>query len=396
MAIVYAAANDNWSTVGNWLTVGGIPYGMLPQPNDDVYANGKTIQLDVDVTVNTLRNTASAPIVAGGAFAYSGAADRSITATNGFYNTGTAGLLIITANLTYTVTITGDLNTTTTGRWFTWAGAGNINWTGNLANGWTGGYNGGAIYSTCTGTVNITGNLNPGSYFSAGVQYNNWAFSNSGIGTVNITGLVYGNSYGYAVYNASTGRVNITGTAMSGPLATAYAVYSTTAGIVQVVGIVDMQTPPTTNCPAIYLTTGTLYFSGVAINRSERPAIDTTKMILLTSGSTTWTFQDSGVGFKNLYTADLPALGNPLPANVRKNIAYGPVNELSGTAYMPSASSVLLNVPFDIASFGTLLMTPADFWAELLANITTPNSIGMRLKDCATVDSTGTQIASLT
>lgn len=395
MAIVYAAANDNWSTVGNWLTVGGIPYGMLPQPNDDVYANGKTIQLDVDVTVNTLRNTASAPIVAGGIFNHSASADRSITATNGFYAVGsTAAVLSVTSNTPYTTDIAGDLMNN--GRWFTFAGTGNINFTGNMLNGWTGGYNGGGIYSSNTGVVNLTGIYFPGTYFAAGIQYNNWSFYNAGVGTVNITGSINGNNIGYCVVNASTGQVNLTGTATSGSAVAGYAIYSTTAGYITVIGTVDTQVPPTTVTSAIYLTTGTLYFSGIAINRSERPAIDTTKMILLTSGSTTWTFQDSGVGFKNLYTADLPALGNPLPANVRKNIAYGPVGELSGTAYMPSASSVLLNVPFDVASFGTLLMTPADFWAELLANITTPNSIGMRLKDCATVDSTGTQIASLT
>jgi len=396
MANRWAVANGNYSAAATWNDPGG--GATVPASGDDVYSNTYTVQLDVDVTANTLRNTANAGIgvSSGGGFAYTGSTNRSVTATNGFYNTGTTGVLIIVITSPGIVTISGDLNSGTAGRWFTFSGTGTINWTGNLANGWAGVYNGGAIYSTNTGTVNITGNLNPGTYFAASTQFNNWAYSNASTGTVNITGLVYGNSYGYAVYNASTGRVNIIGTAMSGPLATAYAVYSTTAGIVQVTGIVDTQVPPTTVTPAIYLTTGTLYFSGIAINRSERPVIDVTKMVLLSTASTTWTFQDSGVGFKNLYTADLPALGNPLPANVRKNISYGPVGELSGTAYMPTAPSVLLNVPFDVASFGTLLMTPADFWAELLTNITTPNSIGMRLKDCATVDSTGTQIASLT
>jgi hypothetical protein len=391
MAVAYPAASGNWSTV-SWLTTGGLPLGGLPGPADDVYANGKTIQLDTDTVVNTLRNDTTGPILNGGVFNHSAAANRSITATNGFYSTG--GLVTITGVTGYTTSLFGDL--LGANRWLTLGGvAGStINWTGNLAF-WSGAYNGGAIYVTSAGTVNITGNLATGSYVSAGIQYNCWGLYHNGVGTVNITGTVYGQTIS-CVVNASTGSINITGTVLSSSATNGYGVYSTTAGNITVIGTVDTAIPPATVYPAVYLTTGTLYFSGIAINRSDRPAIDVTKMVLLTTASTTWTFQDSGVGFKNLYTADFPALGNPLLANVRKNIAYGPVGELSGTAYMPSASSVLLNVPFDVASFGTLLMTPADFWAELLANITTPNSIGMRLKDCATVDSTGTQIASLT
>jgi hypothetical protein len=45
---------------------------------------------------------------------------------------------------------------------------------------------------------------------------------------------------------------------------------------------------------------------------------------------------------------------------------------------------------------GTAALSPQDVWDYLLSNINTPNSIGERLKNAATVDSTGSQIANLT
>lgn len=397
MANRWAVGNGNYNTAATWNDPGG--GATVPASGDDVYSNTYTVQLDVDVTANTLRNTANAGIgvAAGGSFAYTGSANRSVTATNGFYSTGTVGVLIIAITSPGVVTISGNLDTSliTTGRWFTFSGTGTINLTGSLANGWTGGYNCGAIYSTNTGTVNITGNLNPGTYFSAGAQYNNWAYNNASTGTVNITGLIYGNSYGYAVYNASTGRVNIIGTAMSGPLATAYAVYSTTAGIVQVTGIVDVQTPPTVSCPAIYVTTGTVYLAALVYNRSTLMSVFASKIGLIAASPTTWQMADEGVGTKNLYTTDTAMFGYPAEDDVRDGEVYGQSNEFEGTCAVPDPSEVLLGVNID-ATTGTLLMTPADFWAFLRANATTSGSMGEYLKNAATVDTVGDQIVALT
>lgn len=453
MANRWAVGNGNYNTPATWNDPGG--GATVPSAGDDVYSNNYTVQLDIDVVANTLRNTAASGINAGGAFAYSGAASRSVTATNGFYNAST-NILNITIPLGYTITITGDLYGT--GRWFNWAGAGNINYTGNLLNGWTGGYNGGAIYSSNTGVVNIVGNLNPGSYFAAGAQYNNWAFYNAGVGTANLTGAMRGNNNGYCVVNASTGALTLVGTAMSGGTALGYAIYSTTAGYVTLIGIADTQTPPTTVTPAIYLTVGTVYLAALVYNRSSTLAIFAPKIVLLSSSPTSWLFVNEIAGTKTLYTTDTGMFGYPAIQNVRNATVFGHTNEFVGTLKVPTAAQVLLGVQID-ATTGTLLMTPADFWnmaevlatagmglkvknnldvavssrstltaaqvwaeltanittpssigelvktlstvpadvwKELLANITTPNSIGVRLKDCATVPSTGAQISNLT
>ena len=58
MAVVYPLANGNWSTVANWYS-GGVAYGSLPLAGDDVYADGKTVTIDQDITVNLLTTAGS-------------------------------------------------------------------------------------------------------------------------------------------------------------------------------------------------------------------------------------------------------------------------------------------------------------------------------------------------
>ena len=84
MAVVYPAANDNWSTVANWMS-GGAPYGQLPQSGDIVCANGKTVTIDMDLaayTFDRLTTAATAPAAAGGGFTMgiSGTINANITA----------------------------------------------------------------------------------------------------------------------------------------------------------------------------------------------------------------------------------------------------------------------------------------------------------------------------
>ena len=75
MANVYAITNGNWSAGATWNT------GVVPTSADDVFTNNFTVNMDVNATVISLRNTASAPIVAGGSFNFN-TAGVTVSATS--------------------------------------------------------------------------------------------------------------------------------------------------------------------------------------------------------------------------------------------------------------------------------------------------------------------------
>jgi hypothetical protein len=88
----------------------------------------------------------------------------------------------------------------------------------------------------------------------------------------------------------------------------------------------------------------------------------------------------------------------PTANNVRLGVSYGN-GAYTGTCAIPSASNVALNVPFDTGSVGTAYISTDDItnqvWGSLTSNLSGSNTIGERLKNAATVSTTGAQIASL-
>jgi hypothetical protein len=85
--------------------------------------------------------------------------------------------------------------------------------------------------------------------------------------------------------------------------------------------------------------------------------------------------------------------GAPVIANVRYGIVYGSTNELTGTLRMALPSDVRVSVPTD-NTVGTATITAQDFWDYAVSNLTAADSIGKRLKNCSTVQTTGDQIAA--
>jgi uncharacterized delta-60 repeat protein len=79
------------------------------------------------------------------------------------------------------------------------------------------------------------------------------------------------------------------------------------------------------------------------------------------------------------------------PEDVRDGIVYNVA--VTGTMIVPPINSVLINVPVD-NTLGTLqIENTQDFWNTPVSELTTTDSIGARLKNCATVSSVGKQIA---
>ena len=84
------------------------------------------------------------------------------------------------------------------------------------------------------------------------------------------------------------------------------------------------------------------------------------------------------------------ATNAPIPANVRQGVVYAAGSQ-TGTMVVPSPSNVANNVPVD-NTVGTAVLDANAIWAVPLTSINTLNSIGRRVKNAATVETTAAQI----
>ena len=402
MAIKWPLANGVWSNAANWNG------GTLPDVGDDVHADGKTVTIDQDVTVLSIRTTQRSGGTAGGGFImpfpFNGSGD--IIA-------GTTTCLTYTAN--------------------------GVNWIGN-SNGGIGGSAHG-INNTGTGTLNITGNITGGSNTTS------HGLRNSSTGTLNITGNCTGGSGNTAtgVLNFSTGSINITGNCTGGSLNAATGVYNQGTGLVIITGS-SIGGNEITAFGAGNFSIGTIN-SLVAVGGLLAPGlsgaliggITSVKNIIFGSAG-----QSPVAGFikfengtdntatilkRNATTAILSDTNSntyPITSNVRSGISYNS-GALTGTLIVPDPSNVRKGVPTD-ATVGTADLTAEDFWTYATRSLTestgaTPAEIWTyenrslteapdvptaeeiatqvwtdqpdRLKNVSTVETTGDQISTI-
>ena len=332
MATRYAAANGNWSALSTW--DGG---ASLPGPSDDVYADGKTVTVDQNVTVNTLRSTNRGGGTVGGEFQPAAGITITLNETGALggivaggsnTNSGT----INAAHNSGTVTIIGKIvppGGSVGQKAILFSGNGTLNVTASSDVVGPAGGAANVIGVTGAGTLNAAGN------FVGGLGYISYGTIHiTGTPTVAITGNVTG-SVGPAVWCSAAASITVTGTATA-----------------------------SSGSPAIVNTSvsSTLKLSGPLINNGKTLAVQST-VLQLGSASTYWLIRDYNLNARNLYTADTIG-GNPAAANVRYGTAFGPASELTGTCYVPGAASVLAGVPVD-ATVGTATLAAADIQAAV-------------------------------
>jgi hypothetical protein len=360
MAVVYPAANDNWSTVANWMS-GGAPYGQLPQSGDIVCSNGKTVTIDMDLaayTFDRLTTAATAPAAAGGGFTMgiSGTINANITA-------GTTPCLTSTGIGT-TLAINGEIKGggSNYARGLTCSGYCTVTITGNVTGG-SGSAQG--IYCTAACTIAITGNVTGGSGIYA------HSIECTAACTVTITGNVTGGSgnQAFGIYCKTACTVTITGNVTGGSGNQAFGIYCTTqTSYVTIRGIITTQTPPIAQLQALNGTM-VLYFAGIIISKTGMIPFSVQQFFLLSSGSTMWTVKTELNTDKNIYTADYAPLGNPAATDTRDGVIYGPVGELTGTLKVPPPAAVAFAVPTDNTT-GTMQITPPDIQAACESALT--------------------------
>jgi hypothetical protein len=261
----------------------------------------------------------------------------------------TDGGLVITANVQYTLNITGNLTS--------FEGGGNClsvvnaticNITGNII-GETLGNSQSAVISVSGAVCNITGNVFYTQRASGPLILSNGVLSIVGI--INATGT--NNSGANAVSNGyQSTAVNL----LSGPF-----IFSITS--VNPVWVSRIHLIPVFN--------SYVEFRDSSTNGALPPAVQPPATRLVSPDT----------------VADAPS-----PNNVRQGVAYSS-GALTGTMIVPSPDNVAKNIPVD-NTVGTAALDASAIWAVPLTSINTSNSIGRRVKNAATVETTGAQIES--
>ena len=356
MALITSAATGNFSAGATWTG------GVVPTVGDEARAStGHTITIDVNTTCDEVSNDGT------GIF----------TLADG---------VTLTANVTHKST-TANRNVV---QFFAASPAAGFI-VGDITGGTVAAIAGAVILSS-TGTLTVTGNVTGGSGTTA------HAAQNGSTGTLTITGNVTGGSGVTAsgVNNQSSGTLNVTGIATGG----------TTNGASGVRGGGGVGTINLTRAKGNDFGSGSTAIAagfGAEILQAHILKVKEIEYGLRgmspTSGpvfieadiANIALFQEHPSGSKTLSDPNNTAGLSPAVTDVRTGVTYNNGNE-TGTCAVPAAGSVALGVPVD-ATTGTAVLTPAAIWDALTSGMTATGSIGERLKNASTLDSTGQQLA---
>lgn len=381
MANRFAVANGNFNDPATWsTTAAGSPGASPPAAGDNAIANTRTVTLTTNASCDSITNGTNYGGTAGGGFVLPDGVTLNAAIISG---TATGVSCVIYSGATSAAiigSVTGGNGTTSIG--VTNAGSGTLNITNSAA------HTGRAISNTSSGAIVITGN---GTATGSGGSVP--LITNSANGTITVIGSVTGGSGGasHGVSNTSNGAVNVTGSVTGGAISNAYGIYNSSTGTVTVNGTITA-----TIAPAIFSSTATVRASGNFIYSSDGTIpISAPKLILNstpTAAKTRYALNGSGT-FVDMFTADNPGLA-PAVNDVRAGIMYG---SATGTLAVPAPGSVALGVPVDNTT-GTAILTgesvASAVWDTLSTALTSPGSIGERLKNCSTADITGEQLSA--
>lgn len=358
MAVRFAVASGNWSSTATWNG------GTLPTSADDVYANGFSVTINQNVTVVSLNTTATTGVNIGGTFlvtsgTFTIVADTIQAGSSNCIqvNNPNAAILTITAN-----NINGAI-TPNAGR--------------------------GIQFNTTAGYLTINGNINANLGIGAEIT-NNTGFVLNGNVITNSTAV------GISQNGTITGGGNwqINGFCQTG-IGGGTAFDCTANSVSNIVTITKAIT--INNSPAASIRNAANILSSITVKEIEQGVFGSVPIAGYVRLSTA-----SGAFYKGVTTgsstrtlSDPADIAGQVPAetDVRFGVSYQGGSK-TGSAYIPSPSSVGFGVPVDNTT-GTAALTPASVWDAATSSLTTSGSIGERLKNASTVDTTGDQLAAL-
>jgi hypothetical protein len=241
-----------------------------------------------------------------------------------------------------TVNITGSFISTSSAGCCVRVGGINavINITGDLSNTSNIGYNGNLIIVLAVCTINITGNCT------------GRVLNSSSAGYLKIIGSITASNFNGQISVISTNASGIN--LFSGPF------ISSTYGIFPY-QVIRMHLIPTTN--------SYIEFRDETTNGALSPGAIAPATRLVSPAT---------------------LVDNLAPSDVRFGTSYA-LGTLTGTLRMPVANQVTFGVQVD-NTFGNAVLTADGIWNYLVSNLNTPDSIGMRLKNVSTPQTTGEQL----
>lgn len=430
MANVYAIKSGNWSDTTVWNT------GALPTSVDDVYANNFNVNINENITVNSLRNTANTGISIGGTFSFNTGGVTANINDNIYFGSGTAfiiasassglihlnmpfgSLMLVnipgvnminhTGNCNFTITcikLYGNangsagylLNKSSSGVLILNCNIVGITGTGNgvpmmylsagdtIVNGTvTGGYASTSSTSiSVSGTANLTIN---GNVIGGGSTNAASAISFSSSSTLSITGSVSGN-FGKAII-ASNGTINITGTIIGGASTGQTAIDISGAATLNHIGTAQASAfASAIKCDTP--TTSTVVCTGPFLKNGYIVAIASQTLRINFNSNSYFQFKKSN-GDDIDYVSTVEGYNYPLASDVRYGVEYKSGLAI-GTCHVPTPDNVRKNIPVD-NTVGTSDNVNAEDILEAIQNSSLP--IAERLRNVATVESTGAQIIS--
>ena len=354
MADKWPLANGNWSTAANWNG------GTKPVAGDDVYADGKTVTIDENVSIASVRTTARTGGTAGGGF-------------------------VLPPDITVTATVIGHINA----HCLTRSAAGNPSYViGNVQGSTTnGGFGSGVLNSSAGGVVFITGNVTGGTGGASGSLNSNAGIINSSSGGFVVTGEIIAGGNGGAGANIFGSGSFVHNGSFRNTSGTNERAIHISGSVIATLNSIN-SVANTTFCPMTILNTADVTITSLIENYSNVPVIEaastaTIRMIGNTIDGPNGCFAISGVRiwWGGGYTQRRSNIGSSLPGplitytsyanagapavgNVRLGTVYGPFNQFTGTCAVPPAGSTAFGVPVD-NTVGTAANTPESIRAAL-------------------------------
>jgi hypothetical protein len=250
------------------------------------------------------------------------------------------------------------------------------------------------IIPACTVNVtgNVTGALTGVTYGNNGIQGYNNGINLSVVG--NVTGGVATNyADSHSAIQGYFNSITITGNVTGGTGTNNCGLYISHVNTLNVVGTLRATGNNTAIYkPALLTPLANHTFSGpfISSNLGAMPMM-IQNFKIIPSFNKYFELRDNTVS-SNTYTLYSPdtIADTPIPANVRKGTVYA-LGAFTGTLEVPSPNSVSFGTPTD-NTVGTAVLTGAAVWNTQTSTLNVPGSVGIRLKNVATIGMVGAQL----